>query len=190
MKKITFLTLGVACMMGVSAATTVKITEASPGAPALTTETMLKYDCFIISGETLAKAMGKVPETSLAGVNEIAAYLNLDFTANYETLLTDAYGMQRNANWRDFRSSGQREFGESFGLVVYNPVDGTRTGVEDITYFRVFNFDNRNMVRDSASNSGYWSGWTSASAAPEPTGGLMLLLGVASLALRRKRNVS
>ncbi|MBR3923740.1 MAG: PEP-CTERM sorting domain-containing protein [Kiritimatiellae bacterium] len=31
------------------------------------------------------------------------------------------------------------------------------------------------------------AGWTEVSAAPEPTSGLLLLLGMAGLALRRKR---
>ena len=187
MKKIMFLTAILALVPGARATTVVQMTQAAPGAPALTSEAMASYDCFIIKGGTLSKAMGYTPATSLAGVNEVVAYLNADFAANYATVLSGRYEMVRDAGKMDFRNSSGSSFGERFGVVVYNPVDGTKTGVDDIAAFRVFNLDSKSTINDSLPNSGYWSGWQNTVSTPEPTSGLLLLLGVAGLALRRKR---
>ena len=186
MKKITFLMASLALASLVRAATVVEVTQAAPGAPALTGETMASYDCFLVKGGTLTKAMGALPETSQAGVDAIVAYLNADFAANYGALLAGNYEMVRDANRKDFRNSSGSSFGEHFGVLVYNPVDGKKTGVGDIASFRVFNLDNKSTINDSAAKSGYWSGWQVASV-PEPTSGLLVLMGVAGLALRRKR---
>ena len=187
MKKFTVLMAGVVLAVGVRATTVVEITQAAPGARALTGETMASYDCFLIKGGTLSKAMGTLPETSQAGVDAIVAYLNADFAANYGTLLAGNYEMMRDANRKDFRNSSGSSFGEHFGVLVYNPVDGKKTGVDDISYYRVFNLDNKSTINDSMPKSGYWSGWQTAAAVPEPTSGLLMLIGVAGLALRRKR---
>ena len=185
MKKITFLMASLALAPLVRAATVVEVSQAAPGAPALTGETMASYDCFLVKGGTLTKAMGALPETSQAGVDAIVAYLNADFAANYGALLAGNYEMVRDANRKDFRNSSGSSFGEHFGVLVYNPVDGKKTGVGDIASFRVFNLDNKSTINDSAAKSGYWSGWQVASV-PEPTSGLLVLMGVAGLALRRK----
>ena len=187
MKKIMFLTAGLVLALGMQATTIVEMTQAAPGAPGLTGETMASYDCFLIKGGTLGMAMGGLPETSQAGVDAVVAYLNADFAANYGALLAGNYEMVRDGNRKDFRNSSGSSFGEHFGVLVYNPVDGTKTGVDDIAYYRVFNLDNRSTVNDAAPKSGYWSGWQTGSAVPEPTSGLLLLVGVAGLALRRKR---
>lgn len=63
MKKFTFVMAGLALALGARATTIVEITQAAPGAPALTGETMASYDCFLIKGGTLSKAMGGLPET-------------------------------------------------------------------------------------------------------------------------------
>ena len=186
MKKIMLLTAVLALVPGARATTIVQMTQAAPGAPALTGEAMASYDCFIIKGGTLSKAMGKTPATSLAGVNEVVAYLNADFAANYATVLSGHYEMVRDVGKLDFRNSSGSSFGERFGVVVYNPVDGTKTGVGDIAAFRVFNLDNKSTVNDSLPNSGYWSDWQNTATTPEPTSGLLVLLGVAGLALKRK----
>ena len=187
MKKITYLTVGFALMLCAQATTIVEVTQSAPKASPLSGETMLSYDCFIVKGGTLREAMGKTPETSLAGVNEVVAYLNADFAANYETLLSGHYEMVRDTGKLDFRNSSGSSFGERFGVVVYNPVDGTKAGTGDIAGFRVFNLDNKTTINDALPNSGYWSGWQTVGAVPEPTSGLLLLVGVAALALRRRR---
>lgn len=187
MKKFTFVMAGLALALGARATTIVEITQAAPGAQALSSETMASYDCFLIKGGTLSKAMGGLPETSQAGVDAIVDYLNADFAANYGALLTGNYEMVRDANRKDFRNSSGSSFGEHFGILVYNPVDGKKTGVDDVSYYRVFNLDNKSTINDSVAKSGYWSGWQAAAAVPEPTSGLLMLLGVAGLALRRKR---
>lgn len=186
MKKLVFMMASLTLALSVQATTIVQITEAAPGAPALSSETMASYDCFIIRGGTLSQAMGKTPETSLAGVNEVVAYLNTDFAANYTALETGSYAMTRDANRKDFRNSSGTGFGERFGVVVYNPVDGRKTEAANIACFRVFNLDNKSTISDSSANAGYWSGWQTA-AVPEPTSGLLILVGVAGLALKRKR---
>ena len=185
MKKITFLMAGLALALVTRAAAVVGITQAAPGAPSLTSETMASYACFLLKGGTLTKAMGALPETSQAGVDAVAAFLAVNFAENYETLLTGGYDMVRDCNKKDFRNSSGSSFGDHFGLVVYNPVDGTKTGVGDIASFRVFTLDNKSTINDSAAKSGYWSGWQVASV-PEPTSGLLVLVGVAGLALRRR----
>ena len=187
MKKIMFLMAGIAVALGARATTIVEITQAAPGASALTGETMASYDCFIVKGGTLSKAMGGLPETSQAGVDAIVAYLNADFAAHYGVLLAGNYEMVRDANRNDFRNSSGSSFGEHFGVLVYNPVDGKKTGVDDIAYYRVFNLDNKTTINDSVAKSGYWSGWQTGTAVPEPTSGLLLLIGVAGLALRRRK---
>ena len=168
MKNIMVLTAGLVLAFGAGATTVVQITQGAPDAPALTGETMVSYDCFIVKGGTLNKALGKTPETSLAGVNEVVAYLNADFTANYETLLSGHYEMVRDTGKLDFRNSSGSSFGDHFGLVVYNPVDGTKSGTGDIAGFRVFNLDNKTTINDGLPNSGYWSGWQAGAAVPEP----------------------
>ena len=187
MKNIMVLTAGLVLALGAGATTVVQITQAAPGAPALTGETMVSYDCFIVKGGTLNKAMGKTPETSLAGVNEVVAYLNADFAVNYETLLSGHYEMVRDAGKLDFRNSSGSSFGERFGVVVYNPADGKKAGTGDIAGFRVFNLDNKATINDALPNSGYWSGWQTVGSVPEPTSGLLLLVGLAGLALRRRK---
>lgn len=188
MKKIMVVTAGLALGLGVRATTIVEITQAAPDAAPLSHEAMASYDCFIVKGGTLNQAMGKTPETSLAGVQEVVDYLNADFASNYAALLSGgAYEMLRDPNRLGFRNSSGSSFGERFGLVVYNPVDGSKAGVEDIASFRVFNLDNKSTVNDSKANAGYWSDWQSVAAIPEPSGGLLILMGLAGLALRRKR---
>ena len=187
MKKITYLTVGFALMLCAQATTIVEVTQSAPKASPLSGETMLSYDCFIVKGGTLREAMGKTPEASPVGVSEIVAYLNADFAANYETLLAGNYTMVRDENRKDFRNSTGSSFNDYFGLVVYNPVDGTKTGTDDIAYYRVFNLGNKTLINDSLPKSGYWSDWQAAASVPEPTSGLLLLIGVAGLALRRKR---
>ena len=186
MKKIMLLTAVLALVPGARATTIAQMTQAAPGAPALTSEAMASYDCFIIKGGTLSKAMGALPETSQAGVDALATYLSVNFAENYGELLAGCYDMVRDTNRMDFRNSSGSSFGERFGVVVYNPVDGTKTGVGDIAAFRVFNLDNKSTVNDSLPNSGYWSDWQNTATTPEPTSGLLVLLGVAGLALKRK----
>ena len=187
MKKISILMTGLTLVLSAHATTVVEITQAAPGAAALTGETMASYDCFIVKGGTLGKAMGGIPETSQAGVDAVVAYLNADFAANYGALLAGNYDMVRDANRKDFRNSSGSSFGEHFGILVYNPVDGKKTGVGDIAGFRVFNLDNRSTINDSQAKSGYWSDWQTCEAIPEPTSGLLVLMGVAGLALRRRK---
>ena len=186
MKKITFLMSGLALALVTRAATVVGITQAAPGAPSLTSEMMASYACLLLKGGTLTKAMGALPETSQAGVDAIAAYLAVNFAENYESLVTGYYDMVRDDNKMDFRNSSGSSFGDHFGLVVYNPVDGTKSGVENIASYRVFNLDNKSAISDAAPKSGYWSDWQVVASVPEPTSGLLVLLGVAGLALRRK----
>ena len=187
MRKTMVLAAGLVLALGAGATTVVQITQAAPNAPALSGETMVGYDCFIVKGGTLSKAMGKVPETSLAGVNEVVDYLNADFAANYEKLLSGHYEMVRDTGKLDFRNSSGSSFGERFGVVVYNPADGTKAGTGDIAGFRVFNLDNKSTINDTLPNSGYWSGWQTVGTVPEPTSGLLLIVGIAGLALRRRR---
>ena len=97
----------------------------------------------------------------------------------------------------------------SFGAGKYGPADVAAAGITDTTknydfYFVVFNDSNATKATEYAmvsalnkeysglagkfSASGNFSGatWQTASV-PEPTSGLLMLLGVAGLALRRRR---
>ena len=68
-------------------------------------------------------------------------------------------------------------FGEDTKYVVLGESSGKKTPAASTTNVAIFSISN--------SNSLVASNWTAA--APEPTSGLLLLLGVAGLALKRKR---
>ena len=188
MKKLMILSAVAAMAMGAQAVAIVEIRTGVPTAPEITNATIKNYDCFLFSDTALSKAMGETPDKSLDGVNAIAQYLSANFADNYATQLEKGYTMVRDSETGhlDFRNQNDQMLSR-FGVVVYNPVDGTKEGVDNISYFRVFQFGGKSTIND-ANNTGYWStGWTSTSAVPEPTSGLLLLLGVAGLALRRKQ---
>ena len=189
MKKISFVALAALLAIGAQATVVVKVQQSVPGTSGITPETLANYNCFFLSGTELRNAMGDDPTKDFAGVEAITAYLNDDFSVNYEKILKNSYSTLADPGekYLDFRY-GNDQMASRFGIVIYNPVDGSASGVEDITYFRVFYGDGKSAINDSAANSGIWaSGWSATSAVPEPTSGLLLLLGVAGLALRRKQ---
>ena len=190
MKKLLLLAAVAAMVMGAQALTIVEVRQAAPGTPDISGESLEKYDCFLIKNSTLKSAMGgELPEVSQSGVDAVAAFLNADFSTRYSGLLQPSfYDMVRDSTTGhlDFRNSSGTNFKDYFGVLVYNPVSGKTEDVDGINYFRVFNMSDKTTIND-ASGTGYWSGWTSVTAVPEPTSGLLLLLGVAGLALRRKQ---
>ncbi len=79
-----------------------------------------------------------------------------------------------------------------YAVVIYSYTDKTygdmyiaTTATIDGTL--IDNAANIYNVSDIGSTAGSASGWTSAGAIPEPTSGLLMLVGLAGLALRRKR---
>ena len=155
MKKLMILAAVAAMAMGAQATVVVKVQQSVPGTSGITPETLANYNCFFLSATDLRNAMGADPTTDFAGVEAITAYLNDDFAVNYEKIWNSKYGTVADPGekYLDFRNSND-QMASRFGIVIYNPVDGKTSGVDDITYFRVFYGDGKSAINDSVANSG------------------------------------
>ena len=88
--------------------------------------------------------------------------------AIWDTLESDLVAAERNVDWTLSYTANITDGKDANWEVASNPMSGTwYTGIGDITFAY-----------------GEASSWTTA---PEPTSGLLLLLGVGALALKRKR---
>ena len=79
-----------------------------------------------------------------------------------------------------------------YAVVIYNYTDKTYGDMyiattATIAGTGITNAANTYNVANIGSTAGSANGWTSAGAIPEPTSGLLMLVGLAGLALRRKR---
>ena len=154
-----------------------------------------------------------LPDSSTAGKNDVTAYLFLVNQSTYNTYaaaasataLSDAvwanYGGASITGYDATKSSTAKGAANLdsggdyaadttlYGVVLYTTTVGTDTyymgNVASVTVEGTMDAE----VTDLAVSLGYTSGSTawSTAAVPEPTSGLLMLLGLAGLALKRKR---
>jgi len=184
MKKVLFGMVAIVLAMSAQAALTAQIRTKAPDAPELGSGTIGGYTCYILSGTKMATAMG-IKSIGATEVDRVSTWLSANFAVNYQKVL-DTKPTSTERMWSnqalDFRNSDTSlSYANRFGIVTWaNDDDG-------IVSFRVFNFNNNQAVQDFATVKGVWADWAAAEPIPEPTSGLLLLLGVAGLALKRKR---
>ena len=155
------------------------------GAKGETTDGSSLYQAYYFSLSTATPLLGGFTE-----VNDITTYL-ADNRAAYDGLAEAGVGFDPYAfddgvyGFSDYFAPGKAA-GEKY-LAIASYADGADE------LFRVFATEANaagSLVFDPGKSGGGSAGtWTAAASVPEPAGGLLLLLGVAGLALRRKRAV-
>lgn len=184
MKKVLFGMVAIALAMSAQATLLSAIRTKAPGAPDLGEETVNAYTCYLLSGAKMATAMG-IKSIGPTEVDRVSAWLSQNFAVNYQSFKDQKPYATVSVYYQgsmDFRYSAELSPDNRFGVVTYYDDEA-----EAITQFRVFNFNGTNNIYDFTTGSGVWADWNAAEPIPEPTSGLLLLLGVAGLALKRKR---
>ena len=98
------------------------------------------------------------------------------------------------ANYTDTEAGGYANLNGYYGLLIQNPSDAKMASWVELG--QATGVDGKTGTIDLTINNGWAAdpgpyatqgGWTVTGAVPEPTSGLLMLLGVAGLALRRRR---
>lgn len=186
MKKLTVL----GCALLTSAAVFAGLAHAvvtTEGAPGEDSGDTTLYSAYLCTVEAAAQYFG-----GNSGYVGITTYLKdeANFQSGVSQISTggtklDAYGYDGEYSYDKYFQPGSLSSGSYIALALF-----TGGGVE---YFRVFESvlsGDGGLVFDPAIGAGSASAWTpvgTPSPAPEPTSALLMLIGAAGLALRRKR---
>jgi len=143
------------------------------------------YSCYVMKQADAQKAMGCVG--TAVNYQAMAAWLGKNFADNKQSVINNAEQLSfvlwlPMPNQYMFSGKGGDEdedstLGNAIGVFFYDDDANVAYNVLANNSVDIFEFDS------IFSNA---SGWTAVSV-PEPTSGLLLLLGVAGLALKRKR---
>jgi len=140
------------------------------------------YSCYVMKQEDAQKAMGT---TETVTYETMAEWLGKNFADNQASVIENA----ENIAFGGWKAYGQYSFdnkisslsstdlSDAIGVFFYDDNENLAYNVMPNNFNSIFGFDDETTAG---------SGWQAASV-PEPTSGLLLLLGVAGLALKRRR---
>jgi len=136
------------------------------------------YNFYIMKQEDAQKAMGT---TASVTYSDVATWLGKNFADNKQSVIDNAEHRlyYQYAEQYAFFLKGNSGSGLMSAIGVFFYDDG-----KNVAYDVMANTMDNTFLFDDYNNSSPNTGWV---AVPEPTSGLLLLLGVAGLALKRKR---
>lgn len=217
MKKIIMMLAAAVCAIGANAANSnytvafQSTLEYHPGKPA-TTSTFTAgvlgyYSCYSMSKETVAGLIGATVKSGQDGVEQVSAWLNANFVGNGSAWMRSGTkldnkivsvesgskkALQNYTAPVSYANAKAAVTANEFAVLFYHDDEG-----EGHNSFRVFriNLDGSYTAASIVVTGGSMSGktnWATNVAdgpgpVPEPTSAMLMLLGVAGLALRRKQ---
>lgn len=151
------------------------------GTTAFGSGTAYLFDAASVSRETLLKSV-------LDEKKDIATLAKID-TSSITTSKVVAkdldYGTKLNSY--DFYWAAVKD-GNIYISTLIEDQECPETGTTEMTWTDVYSTSyNKEIAEFKTGQASYAAGWYTAGAIPEPTSGLMLLLGVGLMALRRRR---
>lgn len=116
--------------------------------------------------------------------DQTGSYLNL-YDSAQDTTGQESYQASLVQGWDIVAGVGNYGVGDSFIVELFNDESGTAYKSESMTYSSLLSY--MSPMQGMTTPAGDPFAVSSFTAVPEPTSGLLLLLGVAGLALRRKK---
>lgn len=186
MKKVLIGMAAIALAMSAQATIYAEMQTAADGSTFTSASSTKGYNSYFITLNTMKsdKVMNE-SDLTISDVDRVASWLKEDFDTNIKKVTSNAKSV--NLSWYSSQKAmesrtedgGAYYAGKTFIVYTYS------ASSESDTYFRVASWNNSSvgMIKDWSSTEGLWTAWN----APEPTSGLLMLLGIAGLALKRKR---